>query len=196
MPSRLRLHKARAGAGAVTAEFALVFVLFLLIVGGVLELARVMYMFNTLQMVTQRAATLASNADFSNAAAMNAVRQSAVFRNSPGTLAMGTPVTDAHVRIEYLSLAGAGGAMKAISSSALPACPANNRVTCMRNPYDENCIRLVRARICDPALAGECRGVSYDALFSFVGMPLTLPKATAIATAETLGAPPGKAPCP
>ncbi|HEX8404002.1 MAG TPA: TadE family protein [Duganella sp.] len=195
MPSRQ--INLRASAGAVTAEFAMVVIVFLVIVCGVLELARVMYMFNTLQMVTQRAAALAANADFSNAAAMNAVRQSAVFRNSPGMLAMGTPVTDAHVRIDYLSLGAAGGtAMAPITTAALPACPANNRVTCMRDPYDASCVRLVRVRICDPAQAGECRNVRYQALFSFVGMPLTLPRATAIATAETLGAPPGQAPCP
>lgn len=190
-------NRARGCAGAVTAEFALVVIVFLMIVCGVLELARVMYMFNTLQMVTHRAAALAANADFSNGAAMNAVRQRAVFRTSPGMLAMGTPVTDAHVRIDYLSLAADGGkAMAPIASASLPACPANNRVTCMRDPYDASCVRLVRVRICEPSVAGECRNVGYHALFSFIGMPLTLPRATAIATAETLGAPPGQAPCP
>ncbi len=195
MPCRQR--NARRCAGAVTAEFAIVVTLFLLLVCSVIELARVMYMFNTLQVVTQRAAAAAAKADFTSAAAMGAVRQRAVFRGSAGVLAIGAPVTDEHVRIDYLSLSDAGGAgMAAIPAASLPACPANNRVTCMQDPYGASCIRLVRARICDPADAGECRSVPYQALFSFVGVAFNLPKATAIATAETLGAPPGQAPCP
>jgi hypothetical protein len=191
-PSR----RARACAGAFTAEFAFVIILFLMIVGAVFELARVMYMFNTLQMVTQRAAQLASNADFSNGAAMNAVRQRAIFRDSPGLLAAGAPVSDAHVRIDYLSLSGAGVKMAAVTSATMPVCPANNRVNCMRDPYGASCVRLVRVRICDPADTGQCRNVHYQALFSFLDIPITLPKATSIVNAETLGALPGQAPCP
>lgn len=191
-PSRI----AGACAGAFTAEFAFVVILFLMIVGAAFELARVLYMFNTLQMVTQRAATLAANADFSNSADMNKVRQRAVFRDSPGLLAAGAPVTDAYVRIDYLSLSGAGATMAALPSTSLPACAANNRVTCMRDPYNASCVRLVRARICDPADTAQCRSVPYQVLFPFLGMPINLPKATAIVNAETLGAPPGHAPCP
>jgi Flp pilus assembly protein TadG len=185
-----------ACAGAFTAEFAFVVILFLMIVGAAFELARVLYMFNTLQMVTQRAAALAANADFSNSADMNKVRQRAVFRDSPGLLAAGAPVTDAYVRIDYLSLSGAGATMAALPSTSLPACAANNRVTCMRDPYNASCVRLVRARICDPADTAQCRSVPYQVLFPFLGMPINLPKATAIVNAETLGAPPGHAPCP
>lgn len=191
-----RADRRGAGAGAVTAEFALVLMIFLTVVCAVLELARVMYMFNTLQMVTSRAAALAANADFSNAAAMNAVRQRAVFRTSPGMLAIGAPVTDAHVRIDYLSLAPSGTAMTPIAATSLPTCAANNRPICMRDPYDASCVRLVRARICDPAVAGECRNVAYQALFSFINLPIMLPRAMVITPAETLGAPPGQAPCP
>jgi hypothetical protein len=192
----LRQRHARACGGAFTAEFALAVVVFLMVVCAVLELARVMYMFNTLQMVTHRAAALAANADFSKTGVMDAVRQRAIFRTSPGMLAMGAPVTDAHVRIEYLSLAGAGTTMRPIAAADLPACPANNRIVCMRNPYAASCIRLVQVQICDPAQSGECRNVGYKALFSFVGVPINLPKATAIVNAETLGALPGQAPCP
>lgn len=184
-------------AGSVTAEFAIVLSVFLMIVCGVIELARIMYMFNTLQVVTQRAASAAAKADFSDAAAMDGVRQQAIFRGSPGTLAIGAPVTDQHVRIDYLSLSAAGGtAVDEIAAAALPSCPANNRVNCMRDPYGDSCIRLVRARICDPASPGVCNNVRYQALFSFVGMSFNLPRATAVASVETLGAPPGQAPCP
>jgi len=66
----------------------------------------------------------------------------------------------------------------------------------MKNPYDASCIRLVRARICDPAATGSCQRVRYQTLFSLVSLPLNLPMATAIVPAETLGAAAGAAPCP
>ena len=190
-------RRRRAGAGAVTAEFAIVITLFLAIVCGVVEIARLLYIFNTLQVVTQRAAAAAANADFSDAAAMRGVRQRAIFRASAGTLTLGAPVTDDHIRIDYLALADAGGAaVNEIPAASLPSCPANNRVTCMQNPYGPSCIRLVRARVCDPADTSQCRRVAYQPLFSFIAIPLSLTSAPAVMTVETLGAPPGQAPCP
>ena len=116
----------------------------------------------------------------------------------PGTTRpiLGAPVTDEHIRIDYLALSGAGGTMSEIPAASLPSCPANNRVTCMQNPYGPSCIRLVRARLCDPADTGQCVRVAYQPLFSFIAVPLSLPSAPAVMTVETLGAPPGRAPCP
>src|SRR5471032_3409781 len=187
----------RPQAGVFAVEFSMVLVLFLTIAFGVLELARVMYLFNTLEEVTRRAASLAANTDFQDASAMSAVRQAAVLRASPGTLTLGAPVTDAYVRIDYLSLSNTGAVtMTAIPAAALPSCAVNNRISCMKNPYDASCIRLVRARICDPAVTGSCNRVQYKTLLSLVSLPLNLPTATAIVPAETLGAPAGAAPCP
>ena len=187
----------RAGAGAVTAEFAIVITLFLAIVCGVVEIARLLYVFNTLQVVTHRAAAAAANADFSDAAAMDGVRQRAIFRASAGTLTLGAPVTDDHIRIDYLSLAeAAADPITEIPAALLPSCPANNRVNCLRNPYGPSCIRLVRARVCDPADTSQCRRVAYQPLFSFIPISLSLPRAPAVTPAETLGAAPGQAPCP
>ncbi|MEO5932399.1 MAG: TadE family protein [Duganella sp.] len=184
-------------AGSVTAEFAIVIVFFVMMVCGVIEFARILYMFNAMQMVTQRAATLAANADFSDAAAMSAVRQQAVFRSSPGGLVLGAPVTDAHVRIRYLSLGGASGSnLIEIPTAGLPACAANNRVTCMQDAHGASCIRMVRVQICDPADTSQCLGVKYQALFSLVGLSFDLPKATAIVPAESLGVSSGEPPCP
>jgi hypothetical protein len=189
--------RVRSSAGAVTAEFAIVITVFLAIVCGVVEMARLLYIFNTLQVVTQRAAEAAANADYSDAAAMSGVRRRAIFRDSAGTLTLGAPVTDAHVRIDYLSLSDAAGAtITEIPTASLPSCPANNRVACMQNPYGSSCIRMVRARICDPADTGQCVRVAYQPMFSFIAIPLNLPRAPAVRTVETLGAPPGQAPCP
>ena len=79
-----RNHPIQAAAGAVTVEFALVVKVFLTLACAVLELARVMYMFNTLQVVTQRAASMAANADFSNDDVMADVRRHAIFAASSG----------------------------------------------------------------------------------------------------------------
>ncbi|GJI96802.1 hypothetical protein RugamoR57_35200 [Duganella caerulea] len=190
-------QKIQAQGGVVAVEFSLVLMLFLIIAVGVIECARAMYLYNTLEMVTQRAARLAANADFRDPAAMDAVRRKAVFRDSAGTLMLGDPVTDAHVRIDYLALTYAGTpAMTEIPAAALPACTANNRITCMKDPYDASCIRFVRARICDPAVTATCNHVPYQTLLSLVSLPLSLPNATAIANAETLGATVGAVPCP
>lgn len=190
-------QKERAQAGSTVAEFAVLLIIVLTFACAVLELARVMYLYNTLQVVTQRAAALAANVGFQDAAALGDVRRQAIFRDAAGGLILGAPVTDAHVRIDYLSLSGPNGAMMTpIPAAGLPSCPANNRVACMADPYGAGCIRLVRARICDPAVAEACNSVRYQALFSFLGLRLNLPKATAITSAETLGAPPGQAPCP
>jgi len=190
-------QKIQAQGGVVAVEFSLVLMLFLTIAVGVIECARAMYLYNTLEMVTQRAASLAANADFRDPAAMNAVRQKAVFRDSAGTLLLGDPITDAHVRIDYLALTYAGTpAMTEIPAAALPACTVNNRITCMKDPNDASCIRFVRARICDPAVTDTCKHVQYQTLLSLVSLPLSLPNATAITNAETLGATVGAAPCP
>ena len=191
------MKKDRRCAGSVTAEFAIVIVFFVMIVCGVIEFARIMYMFNALQMVTQRAAILAANADFSDSAAMSALRQQAVFRSSPGGLVLGAPVTDAYVRIRYLSLGNASGNdLVEIPTAGLPACAANNRITCMQDAHGASCIRMVRVQICDPADTSQCRGVKYQALFSLAGFSFDLPKATAVVPAESLGVAPGEPPCP
>lgn len=187
--------------GAFIVEFAMVLLIFLILAFGVIELARVMYLFNTLEEVTRRAASAATNTDFSDASAMNAVRQAAVFRNSPGLLTLGAPITDAHVRIDYMSLirAGTGSGkltLSEIPTTNLPSCVATNKIVCMNNPNDPNCIRFVRVRICDPSDTDTCSSVQYQTIASIVGMQLNFLKATRIVAAESLGFTPGMTPCP
>jgi hypothetical protein len=187
----------RQQAGAVVVEFAMVFLVFLVLAFGVMELARIMYMFNTLQEVTRHAATLATNTDFTDEAAKSLVRQAAIFRNSPGPLALGAPITDAHVRIDYMSLIRSGGSMTMteIPTTSLPACSTNNRITCTKDRNDPVCIRFVRVRICDPGDTDVCASVQYQALTSIISLPVDLPRAEKIVPAESLGFVPGMAPC-
>lgn len=186
-----------AARGATVAEFALCVTIFLGVMFFVLEVARALYLWNTLQEVTRRAAHGAAISDFSSPAAMNGVRQSAILRDSTGLLLLGTPVSDAHVRIDYLALTrNADGSLAPtlILPASMPACPAQARVNCMTNPNGANCIRLVRARICAPET--DCGAVAYQPLFPMASLNLTLPQALTLAKAESLGFQPGSTLCP
>lgn len=192
-------HKLTCQRGATVVEFALILVLFLTFLFGVIELARAMYVFNTLQEVTRSAASAAAHVDFRDEAAKSEVRQNALFRTTAGLLIFGDPVTDQHIRIDYLALVRtASGSMTLtpIPTSSMPSCPARNRITCMANPNDASCIRFVRVRVCDPAESGECTPVRYNAMISLISMPLDLPISTTIASADSLGHETGMTPCP
>jgi Flp pilus assembly protein TadG len=191
--------KNRPQRGTFVVEFAIVFLVLLLLLFGVFELARIMYVYNTLQDATRRAAFAASVTDYRDQGAMNLLRQRAIFRDSAGELMLGAPVTDQHIRIDYLALvrnADSSQTMTPIPSAAMPACPARNRVTCTGNPNDAHCVRLVRARICAPSDGSTCQPVTYQALFGLFPSGARLPVSTTIVSAETLGYTPGSPPCP
>lgn len=179
--------------GVAAVEFALIAVVFFMFVFGVIEMARAMYVCNTLQEVTRRAATLAARADFSNTTTMQRVREVAVFRQSAGLLALGDPVTDKHIKIDYMSIQknGASLTMTAMGVAAVPGSPAANHANCLRNPYGSDCVRLVRVRICEPDDSATCTPVRYKSLFSLVPLPFNLPKATTIMRTEAFGLPAG-----
>ncbi|MBY0240266.1 MAG: pilus assembly protein [Burkholderiaceae bacterium] len=177
-------------SGATIVEFALVLPMFLLFVFAVMELTRALYMINVLQEVTRRAASAAAVADFTNTATMAAIRRSAVFDAVGGRLPLGAPVTDTHVRIEYLSITrDASGLMtyEVMPAGSLPTSPARNNLNCIQNPYGGNCIRLVRARMCDPDGSVDCDRVRYEPLFLLINFSFGLSRSTTIVPAETLG---------
>jgi Flp pilus assembly protein TadG len=198
--NRKRQGRSRQGvsqAGAFAVEFALVIVAFLTFLFCVIEVARAMYLWNTLQEVTRRAASVAVNTDFTDVTANKSVREFAIFRNSPGKLIMGDPVTDAHIHIDYMSLERASDGkmtLQAISSGALPSSPARNVVACMDDGNSPNCIRFVRVRVCAPSSDfNGCDPVQYVPLFPLIPvLGATLPPSTTIARAETLGYEPGQ----
>ena len=183
----------RKQRGVTAVEFSLLALLFFLIFFGAIEVARAMYICNTLQEVTRRAAALAAKADFSNASAMQHVREQAVLRDSPGYLAFAQPVTDAHVRIDFLQIRRTGKdlSMVQIPHASLPASPAENHVNCLKDPYGSNCIRLVRASVCKPGDGAECQPVPYQPLLSLIPVSFKLPLSRTIVNAETLGMPGG-----
>lgn len=188
-PQRLANRKKQQGVAAV--EFSLVAILFFTLAFGIIEVARAMYICNTLQEVTRRAAALATNADFRNAVTMQSVRERAIFRNSPGFLVFAEPITDQHINIDYMRVRRNGGelTMERIPDGSLPASPAENQANCTRDPYAEGCIRLVRVRVCQEGSGAECTRVAYQTLVSLIPLPFGLPRSTTIVNAETLGMP-------
>lgn len=194
MPSRAERH-----AGAYVVEFAFAMLIFLLFIFGMLEVARAMYLYNTLEDATRRAASLAANTDFTDEAAKSALRQTALFRSAPGALMLGKPITDAHLRIDYLAAVRAGDnslALAEIPAASLPGCPTRNRIVCLNNPNDPGCIRFVRVRVCDPGDTAQCQSVPYQPMVSLINLTMNIPHMTTIVAAETLGHAPGMANCP
>jgi hypothetical protein len=184
--------------GVAAVEFALVAMIFFLLFFGIIELARAMYVCNTLQEVTRRGAALAAKTDFSNPSAMQQVRQRAIFRDSAGPLLFAEPVTDAHIRIEYMRLQRTGKDLKMVQipSGSLPGNPAENHLNCLKDPYGDKCIRLVRVSVCQPGDGAECTPVRYQSLVALIPFTFDLPRSVTIVNAETLGMPGGLPPEP
>ena len=176
--------------GVAAVEFSVVAVIFFMLFFGIVDILRALYICNILQEVTRRATALAVNTDFSDAAAMERVRRQAVFRTTPGTLVFADPISDAHVKIDYLHIPATANPVSL--GATLPASPQQNRINCTSNPNAANCIQLVRVRICLPGGASDvCDPVPYQSMTSFVPFSFRLPTATTIARVETLGMPPG-----
>ncbi len=181
--------------GVAAVEFALFVLVFFTLVFGVLEIARIIYLFNTLQEVTRRAAVLAMNSPF-NQDAQNDIRKKALFQDRNGNLILGTPITFEHLRLEYLSFSpDTEGDLALQPVATLPADPATNRVNCLANPHAANCIRYIRVQVCDPASAANCDRVPYQMLFPLIDLSLLgLPRAQTVVPAQSLGYRPGDTP--
>ncbi|MBQ5947021.1 TadE/TadG family type IV pilus assembly protein [Massilia sp. ST3] len=185
-------------SGVAAVEVALLAGVFLLFVFGVIEIARMMYIVNTLQESTRRAAAAASFVSHRDTGALDRIRQKAVFRDSPGYLIFGAPVTDRNIRIDYLALPSNGGAaplLTPIPTALLPTCPRENRRVCLLNPNAANCIRFVRVQVCENNEEIACNPVDYLSMVPFVALPVGLPKATTITMVESLGSQPEGTPC-
>jgi hypothetical protein len=196
-PIKPRYGRKPNQAGVAAVEFALLAVLFFLIVLGIIELARVMYMYNTLPEVTRRVAREAANISFIDGSALNSARKRAVFAETTGALPFGSPVTFENIRLEWLYLPVNMSELKPIPTGSMPSCPARNRVNCMKDPNAANCIRAVQASICKDGQNGAtCTPVDYQPLIPLINLPVKLPTALTIVSAETLGYKTGDVPCP
>jgi len=180
-----------ARAGTTSVEFALLSLIFFTFVLGIMEVARLLFVYNTLQEVTRRAAETAVNVYPTDTTAIDKLKQQAIFRNSPGALVLAAPVTDQNIRIDYLAYD-----LSVIAQSAWPSNAAANRMTCSANPHASNCIRFVRVQVCDSGQADACTPVTTRTFIPLVPLSVRYHRATTIATAETLGYVQGTSPCP
>lgn len=182
--SHLALIKPKiAQRGVAAVEFALVAIPFFLLLFGVIEFGRLLYLWNTVQEVTRNAARQAVVTDF-NDTAIKAIQCSAVFRPT-GTepanclLPAASEITGANVKIHYLKADG-GEVTK-------PSSPGDNIAACLTGDTN-NCIRFVE--VCVSSTADMCPGqpVRYAPmanLFSFLA--INIPVSTVRMPAESLG---------
>jgi hypothetical protein len=187
-PARIRQR------GVAAVEFGLLVVGFFFFVFGICELARAVYLINTLQEVTRRAAVLAANTNFSS---VDSVRRQALFGDQNGNLILGAPITPQHLKIEYLSLSRDSTGTLQLKPATMPSCPARNRLNCLADPYSESCIRFIRVRVCEPASSSSCDGVGYQSMFTLIDLSaMKLPTAATVVPAGSLGYTVGSVPCP
>ena len=183
--------KAPRQRGSATVEFGLVCLVFMPLLFAMFEYGRLLFLWNTLPEVTQRAARAAAITDFSNPAAMQALRQAALFRDDDSPLPLAPNVSSANIRIEYL-WQNASGVLAPLP--LLPACPMANRINCARDSRGPSCISFVRVRLCGSG-AG-CPALDYEPLLPMVPVPGVMPSSSTLVAAESLGFAPGQAPCP
>jgi len=189
----LRAYRRQRQAGVTAVEVSFMLGVFFLIVCGTLELARTIYIFNTLQEVTRRAASeLVKRAPADpDSAAIVGVRRRAIFQTTGDALYLADPVTIDHVRVDYMSLVReSDGSLKRVPTSPAPTCSITNRRICMSNPNSPACVRFVRVRICTPG-SSDCTRVPYQTIFPFVSFNFSLPRSSTVGTVETFGYAPG-----
>jgi len=174
--------------GAVAVEFALVFPLFLVLLVGTIEFGRLAYLWNTVQEVSRSAARKAVVTDFTDAAAIAALRRAAVFRSTDGTLPASTEISNANVDIKYLNAAGAVPAV-------MPLDPGDNIAACLDATRTDSCIRFVEVKVCT---TDTCGPIPFVPLIGFLSaragslstwsMPsIPLPVSTVRMPVESLG---------
>lgn len=185
-------------AGVAAVEFAILAIVFFTLVFSVIELARAMYVFNTMFEATRYAANAASMTNHGDTNALDRIRHRAVLRTSPGHLILGAPITDQNVRLDYLALIrreDGSLALQEIPSSSLPVCARQNREICTTNPHAANCIRFVRARICAADGDADCNAASFRGFVPLNPFTLAVPHATTVRAAQSLGSMPESTPC-
>jgi len=195
-PPRPRLRE----TGVAAVEFALLALVFFTFIFGIIEVARLMFVFGTLQEVTRKAAATAVHVYPSDAEGIARLKRTAIFKSGSGELMLASPVSDDSIRIDYLALVRAPGngalTLSPIDRTTLPATAAQHRQICMRNPNAANCVRFVQVSICRSQTASDCGAVQSQLMLPLVGITVPFHKATTIAVAESFGYVPGTAPQP
>lgn len=184
MPAGMLSNKRRRAGGAVAVEVATLMLLFVIMVMGILEIARIMFLWNTLSAVTRRGASAIA------AAAPTADHSDALDRAAFGGVPLSTPRIDgSYLRVTYLNAARD-------IVSAPPVCPSDNVVTCMADPTGAGCVRYVQVRLCQPGAGDACNPVQVTPLVGitrllFANAQLYFPTFQTVTPVGALGYQPG-----
>lgn len=163
------LRPQRRQRGSTTIEFALVAMIFFTLLFGVLELSRLLFVFNSLQEVTRRAAREASTRWIS-ASDTTQIKTLALFGGT--ALPGGAELTDGNINIEYLQANG-----NAIASE--PSDAADNLSACGDATRVASCVYSVRVTV---------TGVRYAPMLSLFGyLNFPLPPSQVTMHAESMG---------
>lgn len=166
MKHAARLHPLpRRGAAAV--EFALIALVFLTLLFGMIECARLMYVYNSLQEVTRRAARAAVVAWVTE---KDAIKTYALFNSA--SLPGGAEISTASVDIVYLNAKGQ-------PADPLPADAGDNLSACGDATREDSCIYAVQVSI------GAVKYSPMISLFSFLNV--TVPTSSVTMHAESMG---------
>lgn len=169
---------ARQRSTAATVLAALAFCVLALVI---LEVARMVFLWNALSESTRRVARAAAVTDYASAASAPSITAAALFNNN-GAMPLDDAITRDNLRVEYLT---AG-----LTPALLPACPPQNIVNCRADPAAANCVRFVRVRLCQPGAGSVCAPLAYTPLLvprALLPATLALPTFSTVRPAGTLG---------
>lgn len=163
----------RSQRGAAVIEFALVALIFFSLLLGIMEFGRMLYLWNTVQEVTRRAARNAVVSDFNTDVA--AIKLNAVFGGV--NLPASPEISNAEIQINYLN-----GSL----TRASPTDPADNISACNDVTRTSDCIQFVEACV---ATNGACTGsISYIPMAGmFPFLAINIPVSSVVMPAESLG---------
>lgn len=166
-PLRLRSRARQRGVAAV--EFALIALLFFTLLFVILELGRMLYLYNTMQEVTRRGAREAV-VRWVDPSDQIEIKKLALFGGS--ALPAGPEITTANISIDYLNKAGN-------KASPLPLDAGDNLAACNDATRSASCISNVRVAIDD---------LRYSPMVSLFGfLDIGLPPSAVVMHAESLG---------
>lgn len=178
---------ARHERGSAAVEYAACALVFFTVLFGVIELARALFLWNTMYTVTNRAARAAAMVNYNDSSATSALLQKAMFLEKPtDKMILAGDISYEHLKIDYLQPNGVDPV------ASRPPCPAANMVLCMSNPDSPNCIRFVRVRLCRPGSGTECDNVPYSPLLPLPGLDrlnINMPWFSSVVPVQTLGMP-------
>jgi hypothetical protein len=147
----------------------------------IVELARVIFLWNALGESTRRVARAAAVTDYASAASAPTITAAALFDNN-GAIPLDEAVTRDNLRVEYLTAA--------LTPALLPACPPQNIINCRADPAGADCVRFVRVRVCQPGAGAVCTPLAYAPLLAprwLLPRALALPTFATVRPAGTLG---------